>query len=349
MRGHEHGGGAGAGGRRVVTDPQAPLPGLERPPGETPAARRMALAALDPGERLEGLVAMAEALREGGAERWAPLAAQVGLPLGEVVASPFGLRAVAMAAAEGACTVHRELRSLASMSSWPDAVRDPAHGQWERGVLRVGKYEGFQQDAPLACFDPAHGAKWGPHELMHRAVGFFWRRDASRWEHYLAARLGELVPVVLWYGPDQVGRHEDADASRHRGSREAHVASAHWLSESPTALRARIADTLDAFDAGLAHLETELAAIDAERRSGHQRHTVHRRGDARLDASSDATAYVVGQAERLARPEVAAVLTRLPVGRWRHERVGAFRDRVEAAFDRLLFGELSWAPREGDA
>ncbi|MEO0321422.1 MAG: hypothetical protein AAF447_00555, partial [Myxococcota bacterium] len=138
--------------------------GLDAPPGATPALRRQAFAALPRPERLDRLLAMTLALRAGGAARWAPLAERAGLPLGEVLASPFSLRAVALAAAEGATTTHRELRSLAAEGPWPDAVRDPAHGRWERGVLRVGKYEGFQQDAPFACFDPAHGAKWGPHE-----------------------------------------------------------------------------------------------------------------------------------------------------------------------------------------
>ncbi|MEM1415657.1 MAG: hypothetical protein AAGH15_12190 [Myxococcota bacterium] len=326
------------------------IPALEAPRGDTPAERRAALGRLPDDWLADRLLAWVLALREGGSERWEPLAEAAGLPLGEVVASPFALRAVALATAEGATTAHRELRSLAlpSDAAWAPEVRDAEHGTWERGVLRAGKYEGFQQDAPFAVFDPAHGAKWGPHELMHRATGFFWRRDASRWEHYLGARLGELLPVVLWYGPDQVARHEDDDVSRHRGTREAPVSAARWLQEDPSTLRARLRRSASELRAGLEHLAIELAALDAERESGHRRRTVHFRGDARLDAASDATAYVVGHAERLALPELAAVLERLPEGRWRHASVEGFREHVEVLFDRLLFAELTWTPAASD-
>ena len=59
-----------------------------------------------------------------------------------------------------------------------------------------------------------HRRKWRPHELLHGAVGFFWREDASRFETYVGARLNELLPVVHWYGLDEIFRPR---CERHTG------------------------------------------------------------------------------------------------------------------------------------
>ena len=92
------------------------VPALAAPGGATPAARRKALAALPDEALAERLLPFVEALREGGAARWEPLATLAGLPLGEVVASPFGLRAIALGVRRGATSVQRELRRVLS---WP--------------------------------------------------------------------------------------------------------------------------------------------------------------------------------------------------------------------------------------
>src|SRR5690606_9174290 len=63
-----------------------------------------------------------------------------------------------------------------------------------------------QREAAYATYDPNHRLKWRSHELLHRRVGFFWRPDLTRFEAYLGARLSELLPVVHWYGFDEIHR-----------------------------------------------------------------------------------------------------------------------------------------------
>lgn len=307
--------------------------------GASAAERREALASLSDGAIAERLLPMGRALREVDARA---LATEAGLPLGEVVASPFGMRAVAMAVREGATTRHRELRL--ELTGPPDpSIADPDHGVWDRGALRTGKYQGFYAESPFATFDPSHTAKWGPHELMHRAAGFCFSPSLTRFELYLAARLNELVPVVLWYGPDQVMRlDEDAFDRRDAGARkEADPERARWLGD---ALEDRARATARWLRAGVTHFERELAAIDEELATGRRVTVRHHHAGARtLDASSDATAYVVGHEARLRAAPVVEALSAAPE-RWRAGSVALYRDRVEELFDRLLFEDLSIDP-----
>lgn len=267
-----------------------------------------------------------------------PLAERARLPLGEVIASPFGLRAVALGVAEGATTVHREVDRVLE---WPGPMKtsgstdDDAHGLWERGVLRVGKYQGFLQDAPHATFDPSHVAKWGPHEMMHRACRFFWRADATPFEHYLGARLNELLPVALWYGADQVARLDETRFVRADAQREARVEDAHWREEPEHALRARITCTLPNLRRFFAHVESELATIDEEHRTGRCIATPRRFADSSLDASSDALAYVVGHGTRLRG--LADALEGTPA----FSSIDEYRAFVDTRIDALLFGDLA--------
>jgi hypothetical protein len=143
-------------------------------------------------------------------------------------------------------------------------VRDPDHGVWDRGALRSGKYQGFLADEPFAIYDPSHVSKWGPHELLHRAAAFFFRAGATRWEHYLGARLNELVPVVAWYGAEQAMRLDEGAFDRAAAGRAPSAGrdDARWLSEDESALMGRARRAAPIFREGLAHFERELAAID---------------------------------------------------------------------------------------
>ena len=305
--------------------------------GSTPAARRAALASLSDAALADRLVALARSLRDAGDH--AAIARAASLPLGEVLASPFALRAVALAVEAGARTVHLELRARVP---WPDAlgvpeeVRDPEHGVWDRGVLRSGKYQGFLADEAFAIYDPSHVSKWGPHELVHRAAGFFAREGASRFEHYLGARLNELVPVVLFYGPEQVMRLDEGPFDRAAAGRapSASVDRARWLHDGEAALRERALASVPILREGLAHFERELRAIDEELATGRRVRAPH----PSLDASSDATAYVVGHYDRLRAIE--PVLSALP-DEIACRDVRAYRERVEHLFDRLLFSPIA--------
>lgn len=304
--------------------------------GATPAARRAKLAASSDDALAETLVALALSLRG----RDDAIAKAASLPLAEALASPFALRAVALGVEAGAAAVHLELRARPDWASSLDVapeVRDPDHGSWDRGVLRSGKYQGFLADEAVALYDPSHVSKWGPHELMHRAASFFFRPGATRWEHYLGARLNELVPVVLWYGPEQAMRLDEGEFDRKAAglAPSARLDDARWLTEDETALRRRALAAAPILRRGIEHFERELAAIDEELARGRRVRVAH----PFLDASSDATAYVVGHYDRLSSEPVTAVLSALPDALV-HRDVGAYRDFVEQLFDRLLFAPI---------
>lgn len=288
------------------------------------------------------LLKMSLELRVGGAQRYAPLAAAANLPLAEVVASPFAIRSIAMAAAVGGATVHQELRVQVP---WPDALQGDAaiatddHGYWDAGTLRVGKYRAFAQDDAFATFNPNHMSKWGPHELMHRACGFFWRRDASRWEHYLAARMNELLPVVLWYGLDEVARldRDGFDRDREASQRNATVERALWLTESEADLASRIQEGVKHFREGLAHFEREMSAIDEEMTHGSPVVAPH----PFLNSSSDSTAYIVGHFARLSSDTVSSFVENvLRPGVDYTTSVRAYRTQIAETLDELIGADL---------
>ncbi len=302
-----------------------------RIPGIAPVAGGLgALMVQDDDALVDRLVDWLLTLREVDVEALAALAS---LPVGEVMASPFGLRSVALGVEVGATAVHREHRALIP---WPFGVTDPEHGVWDRGVLHVGKYQSFQAEAPFATFDPAHVAKWGPHELLHRAVGFFFRTDMSRFELYLGARLNELLPVALWYGHDQLARLDEDGFERRRTPRCVEPADARWYHESHDALRRRVRRTLRWLRAGWRHVTQELAVIDEEIATGRRISSPRELPDARLDAASDATAYVVGHWSRLGEEATGAVLERVPHAR----SVAALRASLGTIHERLFFGDL---------
>jgi hypothetical protein len=301
--------------------------------GETPEARRGELAEASDGAVAEQLFALA---RRVAAVDLEALAAAARLPVDEVTAGPFTAAAIGLGVEEGVTTVALELRR---QDPWPArlapaSVRDPAHGTWSRGVLHRGKYQGFLQDEPLAAYDPSHFAKWAPHEMLHRAAGFFFRPGMSRWELYLGARLGEVVPVVAWYGAEQALRGPEERAFHRLDEARSHAAGAvegAFLRLDDAALRARCARAVATIRTGLTHFERELAAIDRELLTGVVQPCPWRH----LDSSSDAMAYAVGHGARLADPTVAAALGGMPGA---SADLEDYRDRVVGLFDRLLFG-----------
>ena len=306
------------------------IPGLDISP-------RAARTASD-DELADALLRLALCLRDGGPERYLPLARAANLPLGEVVASPFAIRAVALAVASGASSVHYELRVPVP---WPDrfatddAVATDAHGYWDVGVLQAGKYRSFTQDEPFATYNPNHMSKWGPHELMHRVCGFFWRPGATRWETYVGARLNELLPVVLWYGFDELARLDRDGFSRVRDAndRPARLKDARWLVEPSPELEARVRRGLTNFREGFTHFDREMAAIDEELKLGRPVTAPHEF----LNSSSDAIAYVVGHFGRLTDPVVGAMIgTVLQSGRDFVPSIPAYRARIENDLERLV-------------
>lgn len=236
--------------------------------------------------------------------------------------------------------MHGELRRVIT---WPKAfageqgTRDPEHGVWDRGVLKLGKYQQFLQDEPFAIHHPDHVSKWGPHELMHRACGFFYRPGCTRWELYLGARLNELLPVVTFYGHEQVMRLDEGEFDRRLAAKNlaAHIADAHWLEDEGRALKARARGAAHLVRASIEHLERELAAIDEELATGRRVVVSH----PVLNASSDALAYVAGHCARLQHTG-ASIAALVPAGADRFEDVRAYRAHIESVCDQLFFGTL---------
>lgn len=279
---------------------------------------------------IESLVAMMRAMQsvDVGA-----LAAQVQLPANEIAASPFGLRAVALGAASGATHVHRELTRVPSWDA-DERTEDSSHDEWRGGVLQTGKYQAFTQDGAHSIFDPAHIAKWGPHEMMHRACLFFWSEDATAFDIYLGARLNELLPVALWYGADQVARLDGIDFERHAGRRE--VQRAAWRDAKEDELRTLAARSIHNLRWFAHYLDKELAAIDEEIRSGRRVETPWAKGGATLNASSDALAYAIAHTPRLRTSAVAQVLDGTPAIR----SINEYRAFIETQIEALLFDEI---------
>jgi hypothetical protein len=266
------------------------------------------------------------------------IARLAGLRAGELLASPFGFRACVMGLLAGATSVPHELRRPVRWNDemiGGDEVRSGDDSTWDAGVLRIGKYESFEQDARFVTHNPNHIAKWAPHELLHRACRFFWRRDMTRWECYIAARLNELAPVALWYGADEFVRLDRGgfDRKTAESSRFAELGDAAWLHCDESALRQRIRGEWRHVVAGLVRAEAEFSAVDAELRTGRRQVVEH----AFLDASSDARAYVVGHWNRLTARSFAELFeVAYEVGVDRFDEVVAYRRFVEAQWRRLL-------------
>ena len=300
------------------------------------------LAAATDDELADRIVDLALSLRAPGPQYYAPLAKAAGLPLGEVLASPYSLRAIAMAVDVGATAIHHDVRRVIP---WAEELRGHEdvisgnHGQWSSGVLEAGKYEAFLQEEPLSVYNPNHMSKWGPHELLHRVCRFFWRQNMSRWELYLGARLNEVIPVVHWYGMDEILRLDRVGFSIEvdTAAPNATLERAQWLTVPETELRARAEADVAHLRAGLAHFQREMDAIDEEIATG-QRVRIE---DAVLDSSSDATAYVVGHWTRLKRPSMNILCTEfLDCGQDFHDGVHQYREVIGGLFDDLLCAPL---------
>ena len=352
------------------------LPGLRAPADRHGPQQRRAwlIQALNDGQARAALVDACVALCVG--QRAAldaalpALAASHRVDPGELVASPFGLRACALGIAVGASVSHierrrvafwrAELRPLANaddpQASLDAGVADPDNGCWRDGVLLQGRYQDFALEAPHASFDPNNSARWTPHELLHRAVGFAYRPDASRFWIAIGARLAELLPVVHWYGPDQMARLDGAIFDRQSDATqvEARMADVAWWQAAATpnglaALRDQIEASVDWLGRGARHLEAELAACREALACGRWRSL---RGDpaivdGELDAATDAQAYALAHHRRLRDPIVeAALLAHTQEGVERFSDLAAFADHVERCFDALIFGTIELVPTE---
>jgi len=223
--------------------------------------------------------------------------AVMGAPPWELAASPYSTRVAALAASEGIVFAHHERRhALRRAEQTQGEVRGVAAFDsdtgWEDGVFVAPKYGAFTLEERLACRDPNLRPKWRPHELLHRLVGFYWHPEMTRFEAYVGARIGELLPVVHWYGFDEI----------FRGRCASHASSQRYRVHCPACEQAAREQVMQdarpdaaARDAALwfatfgrAHLAEEVGAVLEELRTGRRVETFR----PRLNASSDAVGYL---------------------------------------------------------
>lgn len=220
-----------------------------------------------------------------------------GAPAADFLRSPAASRVGRLAADQGLFLFHFEHRAhlpLAPEFLAPDA--DPglaAPPEWEDGRLPEAKYQSFRHDLRIGSFHPGHRGKWTTHELCHALVGCAWRPGASPLFHATAARLAELLPVVLYYFLDEVRLRACPDHAGGGPLFSDYCAACERLAvEGPAAPSA---DDRDAVRDAARYLDKELAAIARTRRLG--RPIGHRWGS--LDLCTDGLAYAAAHGARL--------------------------------------------------
>jgi hypothetical protein len=282
------------------------------------------------------LAAHAWSLRAAARDEGPALAAFLNLPLAEVLASPFAFRMCAMGAQLGATSVAHESRRV--LRPHRSIAVDEAHAGWRDGVLHASKYQQFAADEPRSIYHPEQHAKWAPHELLHRACGYFFRADASRFEIYLGARLNEILPVATWYGIEHCLRlNESAAFDRAVLDRNEATGFVFWMEASKAELLERAIAMAPLFREGLLHAQRELSACAHDARTGAVSKVAH--AQAFLDSASDALGYVATHTDRLRAPAVARVHAMLLR---EHDRTLArYQARIERVLHALLFAPLS--------
>ena len=313
------------------------LPALA--PGEVPA---------DPTRLLPAPEVLVDALsRAAPGAGLVPVLSELGCPAVDLLATPAAARAGLLAARIGRAFTHHELRVRLPMPvELAPEVAVWAGGTvptWQDGVLAEPKYFSFFQDDPHSPFNPNHRAKWRSHELLHGVAGWCWHPGLTRFELYLGGRLAELVPIIHWYGLDELFRPHCA---RHVGQppsrelcRDCEAAGQRPFWEvDRAALRG---EALETAARASEHLATEWAACLDELERGRPVRTP-RPG---LDASSDAEGYLLGHWNRLTAWSFGAWVERFCVAGVDHETDAvALAARVARTCHDLCSGPISVDP-----
>jgi hypothetical protein len=275
------------------------------------------------------------------------LLGELGAPVLDSTVTPLSARAALLGAQDGRAFYHHELRRRVPMpeelepelSVW-DGGTTPT---WQDGVLEEPKYFSFFQDAPFPAFNPNYRRKWRPHELIHGSLGFFWHPEMTRFEFYVGARLNELLPVVHWYGLDEIfrprcERHEGTVLySEYCGECEA-LARHYWNEAAPEQHRDA---ALHWAREALEHFETEWGACQREIETG-QRHPTPR---LKLDASSDSVGYLRSHWNRVTDWSFGAWLeTFLEDGVDYHSSLVRYAENLAETTRAMLGGTISVEP-----
>jgi len=269
---------------------------------------------------------------------------RLGISPRQLTTTAISARVGWMASAAGCRFAHHELRTTPPLAEdlHPEVsvwTRDGLAPLWEDGVRVAPKYFSFFLEEPQAPFHPNHRVQWRAHELLHRLVGFCWHPAMTPFEAYVGARLAELLPVVHWYGFDELARRR---CERHRGVQlfDAHCDDCEVAVVAPFGGSA--APDLEQLErdaaAALEHLDTELAACRAEIDDGR----VHATPRPRLDASSDAEGYLRAHWGRLTAWSFGAWVERFCIaGVDHHAGPGQLADHLVRVASRMLSGSIT--------
>jgi hypothetical protein len=268
----------------------------------------------------------------------------VGAPALDMVVTPMSARAALLGMREGKAFYHHELRRRIPMPPELEPSLQVWDGgtvpMWREGILEEPKYFSFFQEAPLASYNPNHRRKWRAHELLHGAVGFFWRPDITRFEGYLSARINELLPVVHWYGFDEMFRPRCAEHTAevlYRDGCQACEAAARpfweygeWHEQRDAAIA--FANTANE------HYRREIEMWRAEVETGE----VHESPRGRLNASSDAVGYLESHWNRMTAWSFGSWMERfMTVGVDYVDTMWDLDRRVSQTYTDLVQGDLS--------
>ena len=263
----------------------------------------------------------------------------------DFVVSPLSMRVGALGAANGCLFAHHELRTSLAMprALQPEVSgeRDSWESQWENGILTDSRYFSFRTDGRLQIYNPNHRRQWRPHEVMHGISKFYWNPTMTRFEAYLGARLNELLPIVHWYGWDEILRPV---CSAHRGQRLyrhfcadcERAAKPYWELTNQEQSELREA-ALGHAAFGMDHWQTEWSACLRELSTG-IRQSIPR---GLLDASSDALGYLKGHWNRITAWSMGAWVERFLIpGFDYYDSLEDYASSVRNLHGQLFFSEL---------
>jgi hypothetical protein len=270
---------------------------------------------------------------------------EMGAPPLDMNVTALSARAALLAAEGGRAFFHHELRERVAMPA--NQVPEIAVWEagtvpiWNRGVLEEPKYFSFFLDTPFPAFNPNHRRKWRPHELLHGAMRFFWHPQMTRFEMYVGSRINELLPVVHWYGFDEIFRPR---CERHRGAQlyqeycaTCEAAARPYWETTPQWRAERREQALTWAERGLEHFELEWRACHDEIRTGR----VHPVDRPKLDSSSDAIGYMRSHWNRMTAWSFGVwAETFLSEGIDYFSSLGRYMEHLGQTTRRLLGGEV---------
>jgi hypothetical protein len=206
--------------------------------------------------------------------------------------------------------------------------------QWNAGVLSEAKYAAFKSDCRIGSFHQGQQAKWTAHELCHALLGFSWQENASLYFHATAARIAELLPVVVFYYYDEVGLQRCVEHSELAFPYVAYCAACEAAAKSGA--KAKQSDALFWLDKGNDFYESEINAI----KKGLLKGVIQANPNHKLDLASDGLAYARANAARLNSQEFKRYIEQfVPKNTGCTTNIDDFIERSEALQKALLNGD----------